>query len=324
MTATPTPPRATQTAPTGEAHCPDPNVTPLPASPSPASPPATGTSGPAGTPTPPIRIQHPPVIPPSDAAGTPAPSPRTDAALERLIRDRLGNDAPHYAVVVEDLRDGRRAAVDPDRVFYAASLFKLEVMYEVFHQRSAGVLNFDEEYVASDYYSGFDLGPHLIAPCERASVRRMLGAMMSVSDNVAAVMLQDRAGAGNINNAMAALGLTQTRLTEDGSLPATAGDMARLVEAIALSEAGAAATSDMLDLMVTEGLGDRIPAKLPAGTRVAHKTGNFDAATHDAGIVYGKKSTYVLVLMSDIGFEGNAGSVEADIAKIAFDYFEGP
>jgi len=326
IAATP-PPRATQTAPPADARCPDPNLTPLPASPSPASQPTASGTGPAGTPAPtptPIRIQHAQEVPPPAAAGTPPPSPRTDAALERLIRDRLGSDAPHYAVVVEDLRDGRRAAVDPDRVFYAASLFKLEVMYEVFHQHAAGLLDFDEEYVASDYYSGFDLGPHLIAPCERASVRRLLGAMMSVSDNVAAVMLQDRAGAGNINNAMAALGLTQTRLTEDGSLPATAGDLARLVEAIALGEAGAAATSDMLDLMVTEELGDRIPAKLPAGTRVAHKTGNFDGATHDAGIVYGKKGTYVMVLMSDIGFEANAGSVEADIAKIAFDYFEGP
>jgi beta-lactamase class A len=266
-------------------------------------------------------------VPSPSASGTltpPTPPTRTDATLERLIRERLGADAPHYAVVVENLRDGRRVAVDPDRVFYAASLFKIEVMYEIFHQRAAGVLNFDEEFIASDYYSGFDLGPHLIALCERASVRHLLSAMMSVSDNVAAVMLQDRAGAGNINNTMAALGLTQTRLTEDGSLPATAGDMARLVEAIALGEAGAAATSDMLALMATEELGDRIPALLPAGTRVAHKTGNFDGATHDAGIVFGKKGTYVMVLMSDIGFEGNAGSVEADTAKIAFDYFEGP
>ena len=32
--------------------------------------------------------------------------------------------------------------------------------------------------------------------------------------------------------------------------------------------------------------------------------------------------TYVMVLMSDIGYGGDAPSVEADIAKIAFDYFE--
>src|SRR6185436_6177601 len=131
-----------------------------------------------------------------------------------------------YAAVIENVRDGRRVAIDPDRVFYAASTFKLEVMYEIFAQRDAGVLDLGERYVASDYYASFGLGPRLIADCEQASIGDLLAAMMAVSDNVAAVMLQDRAGAQNINDAMAGLGLEHTELTEDGSLPATAGDMA--------------------------------------------------------------------------------------------------
>jgi hypothetical protein len=95
--------------------------------------------------------------------------------------------------------------------------------------------------------------------------------MMSVSDNVAAVMLQDRAGAGNINDAMAALGLGQTRLTEDGTLPATAGDIARFVETIARGEAVSRdASKEMADLMATEQLDDRIPARLPV--RYARRT----------------------------------------------------
>jgi beta-lactamase class A len=251
------------------------------------------------------------------------PPSRQDAELEALIRDRLGADAPHYGVVIESLRDGRSVTMDADRVFYAASLFKLEVMYEVFHQREAGVLDFAEQYVASDYYSGFDLGPHRIGRCERASIGDLLAAMMSVSDNVAAVMLQDRVGAGNVNDAMAAIGLQQTRLTEDGSLPATPNDVARLLRAIATGDAVSAdASNAMADLMTKEELNDRIPAGLPAGTRVAHKTGNWDNATHDAALVYGTKGVYVIVLMSDTGFGGDAARVEADIAKIAFDYLE--
>lgn len=254
------------------------------------------------------------------------PSPlalRTDPALEALIRRRLGADATHYAVVIENLNDGRSVAIDGDRVFYAASLFKLEVMYEVFHQRDAGVLDFSEEFIASDYYSSFDLGPHAVGLCDRVSVGQLLSDMMSVSDNVAAVMLQDRAGAGNINNAMTALGLARTRLTVDGSLPATANDIARLIRAIATGDAvSAAASNAMTELMKTEEINDRIPAELPGDVRVAHKTGNWDNATHDAGIVYGPKGTYVMVLMSDIGFGADAGKVEADVAKIAFDYLE--
>ncbi len=308
-------------------QCPDPYVTPV-ASPTLAAGDALDVAA-TPAPAPPIRIAHAIEIPPLPSpttARSPAPSPparRADPTLEGRIRDRLGANASHYAVVIENLGDGRRVAIDSDRVFYAASLFKIEVMYEIFRQREVGILNFGEEYVASDYYSSFDLGPHLVAPCARVSVRDLLAAMMSVSDNVAAVMLQDRAGAGNVNDAMMALGLGQTRLKEDGSLPATAGDMARLVDAIARGEAVSRdASKEMADLMATEELDDRIPAELPDGTRVEHKTANWDNATHDAGIVHGKKGTYVMVLMSDRGSGGDDARVEADIARIAFDYFE--
>lgn len=302
-------------------HCADPYLTP---------PPVTGTPPPSPTPAPdateatptPVRIPHVDEVP--TVATTAAPSLVEDAELERRIGERLGDAAEHYAIVIKDLGDGRGVAIDPGRVLYAASLFKLEVMYEVFHQRDAGLLRFDERYVATDYYSGFDLGPHLVAPCSTVSIGDALAAMMSVSDNVAAVMLLDRAGARHINDAMAALGLEETALTEDQSLPATAGDMARLVEAIARGEGlGAGSSAEMTALMRTEELADRIPRELPDGTVVAHKTGNWTNATHDAGIVYGRRSTYVMVLMSDLGFESDASLVEADVAKIAWDYLEG-
>jgi beta-lactamase class A len=138
------------------------------------------------------------------------------------------------------------------------------------------------------------------------------------------VMLQDRVGAGNINNAMASLGLEQTQLTEDQSLPGTADDFARLLETIARGQAlSRGANQAMADLMAKETINDRIPRELPSGTLIAHKTGNWTDATHDAGIVYGEKSTYVMVLMSDLGFDSDASLVEADVAKIAWDYFEG-
>jgi len=267
-------------------HCPDPHLTPLPASPT-RKPIATPTEPPPGAtpePTRPIRLHEVDDVPPLPPVDLPPLRP--DAALYQLIRDRVGGDAQHYAIVIKDLTSGRGVAIDPGRVLYAASLFKMEVMLEIFHQREAGLLDFSERYVASDYYASFDLGPHRLSQCQAVSIGDALAAMMSVSDNVAAVMLQDRAGPRHINAAMAALGLEETRLTEDGSLPATAGDMARLIEAIARGSAVSdTASKDMTALMETEEIDDRIPRHLPEGTRVAHKTGNWEDATHDAGIV---------------------------------------
>jgi beta-lactamase class A len=303
-----------ETPATGE--CTDPYVTPT-ASP---EPPVT-PDDPEATSTP-QRIFHPTDV-------TPAPTPdlpelSTDSDLEQRIRDRLGDDASHYAVVIKDLRDGRGVAIDGDRVFYAASLFKLEVMFEIFHLRDQGLLALDEQYVPTDYYTSFGLGPRLLTQCQPVTIADALTAMMAISDNTAAVMLQDRAGAGNINNAMAALALEQTQLTEDQSLPGTANDFARLLETIARAQATSRDSSQaMADLMATETINDRIPRELPPGTLVAHKTGNWTDATHDAGIVYGEKAAYIIVLMSDLGFDSDASLVEADVAKIAWDYFEG-
>jgi beta-lactamase class A len=114
-----------------------------------------------------------------------------------------------------------------------------------------------------------------------------------------------------------------TRLFSD-ALPITAEDTALLMEAIARGEAvSVQASKEMTDLLAMEKVDDRIPAALPDGVPVAHKTGNWENATHDAGIVYGERSTYVFVLLSDIGFDGDAASVQRDIVRVAWDWFEG-
>ncbi len=261
-------------------------------------------------PPPPARIDVPPLVP--------------DGELQRIVGEILGEDADRYAVMVKDLRDGRGVAMNAGRLFYAASLFKLEVMYEIVRQADAGAIDLGETYNVSDYYAAFGLGPHLIVQCEAVTLERALGAMLSVSDNVAAVMLQDRAGPRNINNAMQALGLTSTALLPENTLPTTAADMALLMEAIARGQAiSESASLRMAELMAQEKVDDRIPQGVPEGTIVAHKTGNWENATHDAGIVYGEKSTYVVVLMSDIGFDGDAASVQRAIMGAVWAYFEG-
>ena len=50
----------------------------------------------------------------------------------------------------------------------------------------------------------------------------------------------------------------------------------------------------------------RIPARLPHGVKVAHKTGSIDHLTNDCGIVYTPCGNYILVLF----YNGNLGSEE--------------
>jgi len=246
-----------------------------------------------------------------------------DHELEALLRGALGHDVDSYAVVVKSLDDGRGAAINPDKMFYAASLFKVAVLYEVFHQRALGLLDFDEELLVTPYYAGFDLGTLPVGVCEAISVEDAVHAMTAFSDNTSAVLLQDRVGAGNINRSMAALGLPTTRLLTD-DLPTTAGDMALLMEMMARGEAvDAEASQEMVNLLAGEQIDNGLRAGVPEGTLVAHKTGNWSNATHDAGIVYpadGGGPTYVIVVLSDKDHETE---LTAKLSQAAYEYYTG-
>jgi len=148
--------------------------------------------------------------------------------------------------------------------------------------------------------------------------------MIRVSDNVAANLLLDRVNAPNVNAALSGLGLTVSRFAGEGRLPTTAADMALLLEAIARRAAvSERASDDMLQLLSSEVFSDRIAAQLPAGTRVAHKTGNWSNATHDAGIVFSPRATYVIVVLTDYGFSDDGATRIADLSRAVYDYFNG-
>jgi beta-lactamase class A len=62
----------------------------------------------------------------------------------------------------------------------------------------------------------------------------------------------------------------------------------------------------ILDIMLKCQTNSRIPAKLPHGVTVAHKTGTIDHLTNDCGIVYTDCGSYVLTLF----YNGNLASEE--------------
>lgn len=198
--------------------------------------------------------------------------------------------------------------VNAHRVFSSASLYKVWVMLEIYHQLEGGLLDLGEEYLVTDYYAGLGLNSGELAPCTVVTANHALGAMMSTSDNVAARMLLDRVGIGNLNSGLRTLGLHPSGFSENGP-HVTARDMALVFEATSIGEMmNASAHQGMMSLLYTETIDNRLPALLPAGTLVAHKTGSRIDATHDAGVVVSPKATYVVVVLSDYGFSTAQGT----------------
>jgi beta-lactamase class A len=296
-------------------------VTPSPIAPVETASPVAEATEDCGGVNPEDRIPTPPAVDPPEAF---APIPFVaDIELEALLREILGQDIDSYSVVVKNLADGSGVMINADQEYYAASLFKVAVMYEAFHERSLGLLSFDEELMVAPYYATFDLGTHVFPTCSTATVEQLLAAMMSVSDNTSAVMLQDKVGSRHINEAMEALGLKTTRILED-KLPATAADMALLMEMIAMDEAvDPQASQEMAGLLASERVDNGLRAGVPQDTLVAHKTGNWVNATHDVGIVYSPAATYVVAVLSDKGFGDHADKVITQLSRTVWEYYNG-
>src|SRR3954465_2835153 len=56
----------------------------------------------------------------------------------------------------------------------------------------------------------------------------------------------------------------------------------------------------MMDILHGQEFNQGIPARLPKGARVAHKTGEISTWGHDAGVVYlPKRKPYVLVVLTE-------------------------
>jgi beta-lactamase class A len=256
----------------------------------------------------------------------PGPAPFFPIEMEEdeALRDRLmsvledEDEEDGYAFLVKDLSTGRGATHNADKNFYAASLFKLFVMYEVFNQQASGLVDWEDELLMTPYYESQGLGPRETALCQVLTVSEAMQAMMRISDNAAAHLLQDLVGSVNVDQSLQALGILDSGLYSV-ELPSTASDVAFLLEAIANGEAvSEAASADMVELMATESIDNGLRSGVPARVKVAHKTGRWSGATHDAGIVFAESASYLFVAMSEADYET---PLIEELSREAYEYF---
>jgi beta-lactamase class A len=120
-------------------------------------------------------------------------------------------------------------------------------------------------------------------------------------------LLIEKLGVENIRatiHALGADGVIVLRGVEDGKAfgkglnnTTTARGLGTVLEAIAQGKAvDAASSQDMIAILRRQKFNEGIPAGLPAGIAVAHKTGEITKIHHDAAIVFARRP-YVLVIL---------------------------
>jgi beta-lactamase class A len=154
--------------------------------------------------------------------------------------------------------------------------------------------------------------------------------MITVSSNFAANLLIEKLGVENIRGTVTTLGadgMQVLRGVEDQKAfdkgknnTTTARGLMILFEKIATGKAvDPSADAEMIAILKRQQFNNAIPAGLPDGTPVAHKTGTITKIHHDAGVVFGPRPYVLVLLVRGIQDEKESAALMARLSKAVFD-----
>jgi len=275
---------------------------------------------------------------------THAASPSLRTQVEARIAQ---TPARAVGLYYHDLATGDSLTVGAAARFHAASTMKIPVMIQLFRDRDAGLLSLDDSItVTNTFRSIVDTSPYQLDITDdsdsslykrlgqRASIRELIELMETVSSNLATNLLIAKVDAKRANATAHALGadsIVVLRGVEDGKAyraglnnTTTARDLGVLLAAISNGKAASPASCrEMLTILGRQQFNEGIPAGLPPGTWVYHKTGWIEQVVyHDAALVEpvgARGRRYVLVVLT-AGIQKNEDSyaLVRDLSRLVF------
>jgi beta-lactamase class A len=287
------------------------------------------------------------------AGTTPVRADSLQARVEAAVRSLRGS----MGVAARNLESGETVFVNADVAFPTASVIKVAVMLEVFHQLAEGRLRKDELILLEDSAKVGGTGVlQRLHGGLALSVGDLLELMMTLSDNTATNMLIAKVGTADVDKRLVAYGLTRTKLfrptfrdgradvfpdeeKEFGLGVTTPREMARLMELIAQGRVVDRESSQaMTAIMREQAFRFMIPRSLPEDDAVvvADKPG-WDSEKHpdaagvrrhvrgDAAIVTTPAGRYVIAIharqIADTrwGPDNEASVLAARISRIVYD-----
>ena len=269
-----------------------------------------------------------------------------DSLRSQLEQRITATNGAVVGLYYKSLKSGELVTIQSDSSFHAASTMKVPVMIEFFRQvERKGIDERQPILLINQFASIVDGSPFSVAPLddsdstmylrvgERVPARELVERMIVRSSNLATNAIIALIGAQNANATAHSLGATRIQVlrgVEDGKAfqkglnnTTTARDLGLLLEAIEKRTAGSPrACAEMLAILSRQEFNDEIPAGLPSGTRVAHKTGSITGVHHDAAIVYlPNQSPYVLVVLTkNIQDDRVARTLIADLSRLVYEH----
>jgi beta-lactamase class A len=262
--------------------------------------------------------------------------------LEARVRSVIDKSGAEVAVAFRTLDGRNELLIDVDKPMHAASTMKVPVMIELFRQAETGTLKLDEPLpIRNEFKSIVDGSPYALSVGDDSdrevyanvggtmTLRQLNEAMITVSSNFATNLMIERLDVEKIRATVSRLGadgMKVLRGVEDQKAfdkgmnnETTARALLVMLEKLAKGEAvSPKADAEMIEVLKRQKFRDAIPAGVPPGTPVAHKTGSITRIQHDAGVVYGPRPYTLVVLVRGIQDGKQAQALIAEISKVVW------
>ena len=258
------------------------------------------------------------------------------------IQERIQKSGADVGIAFQMLDGTTEWFYHADEPLHAASTMKIPVLIELFHQVREGKLKLDDPLlIKNEFHSLVDGSVYTLdaaddseaelyqAVGQTRTLRQLSELMITVSSNFATNLLIEKLGVGNIRATVHSLhadGMNVLRGVEDIKAfekglnnTTTARGLFQLLDAIAR---GAAVDQDssrqMIEILERQKFNEGIPAGLPPGIRVAHKTGEITKIHHDAAIVFAPKPFVLVILVRGIADIKVSAALMADITRLLY------
>ncbi|WP_442481903.1 serine hydrolase [Aeoliella sp. SH292] len=239
------------------------------------------------------------------AAKETATATKTTDELGKKLLPLIEQHRGQVGVMVKHLGTGETFAYREAEAMPTASLIKFPLLLAAYKDIDEGKVKLDTliELKKDDQVPGSGILTAHFSPGMKLSLSDAMGLMISHSDNTATNLVIDSVGLDATNELMESLDCDETRLNSKvykrdtsnnmersqkyGLGSTSARDMVRLFEMLEKGEfLSKERSKEIIDRTAACLATSGIPRHLPAGTRVAHKTGAVGDTRTDAGIVY--------------------------------------
>jgi beta-lactamase class A len=265
--------------------------------------------------------------------------------LEKMIGESRATDV---GIAARALSGGPEILIHADQPFHPASTVKICIMMEAYRQAGAGQISLDNPVLVQNHFRSLaDGSPYSLEVGDDSekdlydfigqqfSMRELIRRMITVSSNLASNLLLEALHPERVTAFMQELGTDELRILrgfEDKlayqrglNNSATARGFLQILTRLALRQMVSPAASDeMIEILCRQQFNEMIPAGLPAGLRVAHKTGWAADYFHDVGILYPPgREPLVLCILTKGYAEKEGADARAFMARLARAAYEG-